>query len=149
MKIHLIKLILFSLFVTLLSSCVSVGGSNRGCVAGKIDDNGLPCWVNRKPDKGIVVSMSEHVDPNKTREVLFKKAQLEIAAAQNGVNISEDAIVKKRTTVTGSDNVSQQMKVVTLASVKSANESVLVKAEIKDEWKHPSSRKLYLWVVPK
>ena len=92
--------------------------------------------------------MSQHVDPNKTREALFKKAQLEIAAAQTGVDISEDSIVKKRTTVTGSDDVSQQMKVVTLASVKSANGSAHVKAKIEDEWKHPSSRKLYLWVIP-
>ena len=138
-------LVVVILFAT---GCASMGGSSGSCIAGKIDDNGVPCWVNQKPKRGIVVSMSEHVDPNKTRETLFKKAQIEIAAGQTGVNISEDSIVKKRTTVTGSDNVSQQVKVVNLASVKSAGGSALVKAKIEDEWKHPSSRKLYLWVVP-
>jgi len=123
-----------------------MGGGAGKCVAGKIASNGYPCWINQKPAKGIVVSMSEHVDPNKTREVLFKKALLEIAASQTGVSVSEDSIVKKRTNVSGNDNVSQQVKVVTLATVKTANGSVNVKAKVEDEWKHPSSRKLYLWV---
>lgn len=142
------RFIVVTFVVVLMAGCVSMGGSNSNCKAGKMDDNGYPCWVNQKPNKGIVVSMPQHVDPNKTREALFKKAQVEIAAGQTGVVISEDSIVKKRTTVTGSDDVSQQVKVVTLASVKSANGSALVKAKIEDEWKHPSSRKLYLWVVP-
>lgn len=131
-----------------IGGCASSMNFSSACVAGKIDSNGYPCWVNRKPNQGIVISMSEHVDPNKTRDVLFKKALLEISAAQTGVEVSEDSIVKKQTTITGSDNVSQQAQVVTLATVKTANGSVNVKAKIEDEWKHPSSRKLYLWVLP-
>jgi len=142
------KFIAILLISLLIISCAIVGGSNNSCTAGQIDSNSYPCWVNKKPSKGIVVSMSEHVDPNKTRQVLFKKALLEIAAAQTGMVVSEDSIVKKQTRVSGNDNVSQQVKVVTLASVKTANGSVAVKARVEDEWKHPSSRKLYLWVVP-
>lgn len=142
------KLIILIFSVLLATGCASLGGTTNDCTAGKINGNGYPCWVNHKPSKGIVVNMSEHLDPNKTREILFKKALLEIAAGQSGVEVSEDSIVKKQTKVTGSDNVSQQAKVVTLATVKTANGSVNVKARVEDEWKHPSSRKLYLWVVP-
>ena len=138
---------LFFIFL-FIAGCASMGGYNNGCAAGNIDRNGFPCWVNKKPNRGVVVSMAEHVDPNKTREVLFKKAQLEIAAKRAGVEISEDSIVKKNTKVTGNDNVSQQVKVVTLASVKTAKGSTTVKASVEDEWKHPSSKKVYLWVVP-
>ena len=139
---------MFLLVALFATGCASLGGGNSPCLAGVIDSNGYPCWVNQKPSKGVVVSMSEHVDPNKTREALFKKAQIEIAAGQAGVQISEDSIVKKQTTVTGNDDVSERIKVVTLASVKTANGSTNVKAKIEDEWKHPSSRKLFLWVVP-
>ncbi|MDH3325282.1 MAG: hypothetical protein OEM38_01030 [Gammaproteobacteria bacterium] len=142
------KVIASIFLVVFVSGCASMGGGSKSCVSGARDGNGYPCWISQRPGLGIVVSMSEHVDPNKTRDVLFKKALLELAAAQTGLEVSEDSIVKKRTTVTGNDNVSQQTKVVTLASVKTANGSVTVKAKIKDEWKHPSSRKLYLWVVP-
>ncbi|HFE38526.1 MAG TPA: hypothetical protein ENK06_08965 [Gammaproteobacteria bacterium] len=91
--------------------------------------------------------MSQHVDPNKTREVLFKKALIELAAI-SGVEVSEDSIVKKKTTVTGNDNVSARAQVVSLATVKTAKGSVTVKAKVRDEWTNPTSRKLYLWVVP-
>ena len=129
-------------------SCAMFGGQgNTTCSAGMLSDNGYPCWVNRTPDKGIVVSMAEAVDPNKTREMLFNKALVEIAAAEYGVNVSEDSIVKKSTKVNGS-NVSQQSQVITLATVNTANGSVKVKAKIEDLWKHPTSRKLYMWVVP-
>ncbi len=141
------KIIIYLFVLLLLMNCASISNMNGSCTAGKTDNNGQPCWVNKKPSKGVVVSMAEHVDPNKTREILFKKAQIEIAASQTGVVVSEDAIVKKRTTVTGSDNVLQQVRVVTLASVKSAKGGSLVKAKIEDEWRHPSSRKLYLWVI--
>jgi len=142
------KLFFLVVFTLFLGGCATTGSSPGDCAVGKINGNGYPCWINHKPEKGIVVSMSQHIDPNKTREVLFKKALLEIAAGQSGVEISEDSIVKKQTRVTGSDNVSQQAKVVTLATIKTANGSVNVKAKVEDEWKHPTSRKLYLWVVP-
>jgi len=142
------KHVVFILIILLVTGCASLGSSSNRCIAGKLDENGVPCWVNKKPIAGIVISMSEHVDPNKTREVLFKKALLELAAARTGVEISEDSIVKKETHVNGNDNVSQQVKVVTLATVKTANGSVTVKANVEDEWKHPLSRKLYLWVMP-
>ena len=136
------------LSVCLLSSCASSSGWSRGsCSVGKFDANGQPCWVNNKPTDGVVLSMSQHVDPNKTREVLFKKALIELAAI-SGVEVSEDSIVKKKTTVTGNDNVSARAQVVSLATVKTAKGSVTVKAKVRDEWTNPTSRKLYLWVVP-
>ena len=92
--------------------------------------------------------MAEALDPNKTREMLFKKALVEIAAGESGVEVSEDSIVKKSTQIHGNDDVSQQAQVITLATVKTANGSVNVKAKIEDLWKHPTSRKLYMWVVP-
>jgi len=141
------KYFLLLVATIVISGCASIF-SGGGCDKGDVDGDGVPCWVYHSPDDGVVVNMSEHIDPNKTREVLFKKALLEIAAAKTGVSVSEDSIVKKQTNVTGSDNVSQQVKVVTLATVKTQNGSVNVKAKIKDEWKHPSSRKLFLWVIP-
>lgn len=131
-----------------LSGCASLGLSQGTCTAGKIDKNNYPCWVNRTPAQGVVVSMSQHIDPNKTREILFKKALLEIAAAQSGLEVSEDSIVTKETRVEGNDNVSQRAQVTTLAVINTANGSVNVKARIEDQWKHPTSQKLYMWVVP-
>lgn len=138
----------FLLILTLLPGCASLGLSGGACTAGKIDSNNYPCWVNRTPEKGVVISMSQHIDPNKTREILFKKALLEIAAAQSGLEISEDSIVTKETRVEGNDNVTQRAQVTTLAVINTANGSVTVKAKIEDQWKHPTSHKLYMWVVP-
>ena len=140
--------LIFLFLVVFLNGCATNAGLGGKCNPGQIGSNGYPCWINTTPSRGVVVSMSQHVDPNKTRDVLFKKALVEIAAAETGVDVSEDSIVKKETRVTGNDNVSQQVKVVTLATVKTANGGVTVKAKIEDEWKHPSTRKLYLWVVP-
>ena len=92
--------------------------------------------------------MHEHIDPNKTREVLFNKALVELAASIHGVEVSEDTIVKKSTRVEQNDHVTSNAQVISLATVTSANGSVTLKAKIKDEWKNPTSRKLYLWVVP-
>lgn len=143
------KFFILVVIAVLQSACVIVPGySGSPCDVGVMDDNGFPCWVNKKPAKGIVVSMSEHLDPGKTRDILFKKALLEIAAMTKGVTVSEDSIVKKQTRVSRNDSVSQQAMVVTLATVNTANGSVTVKAKVMDEWKHPMSRKLYLWVVP-
>lgn len=133
---------------TLLIACASNGGETaNNCVAGKFDRNSLPCWVNKKPARGVVLNMPEHVDPSKTHEVLFKKALLELAAAKGGVEISEDSIVKKRVEEQNSILVEQRSKVITLATVKTVNGSITIKARIEDEWKHPTTRKLYLWVV--
>ena len=143
------KFFILVVIAVLQSACAIVPGySGSRCDVGVMGDNGFPCWVNRKPAKGIVVSMSEHLDPNKTRDILFKKALLEIAAMTEGVTVSEDSIVKKQTRVSSGDRVSQQAMVVTLATVNTANGSVTVKAKVMDEWKHPMTRKLYLWVVP-
>lgn len=135
----------FFVMFLLLTACATIG--SKDCQPGLMTDNGYPCWVNKMPDQGVVVSMAEHVDSNKTRDILFKKALIELAASQNGMLISENSIVKKSIRVSGNDNVSQQVQVITLATVKTTNESITVKAKIKAEWKHPSSRKTYLWVV--
>lgn len=92
--------------------------------------------------------MSEHLDPAKTRDLLFKKALIELAANIQGVDVSENVIVKKQTTVLTGDNVKDQAQVISLATVKTTNGSVGIKARIRGEWKNPTSRKLYLWVVP-
>ncbi len=142
---HCFKCVFFFLFLGLVMSCATTSG--RHCAPGEIDVNGAPCWVNTHPAEGVVLSMSEHVDPNKTREVLFRKALLELAAGISGLDVSEDSIVKKTTTVTAGDNVTEKAQVISLATVKTTQGFVTVKAKVQGEWKNPSSRKLYLWVV--
>lgn len=142
------KILLAGMLTITLTACASTGGlKSSKCSPNVFDDNGYPCWVNNKPEDGIVLSMAEHVDPNKTREVLFKKALIELAAGKSGVDVSEDAIVKKQTLVTGDDNVKQKAQVVSLATVKTANGSVTVKAKIHDSWKDPQTSKVYMWVI--
>lgn len=137
------------LIIFLVTSCATTNGfDSSNCGPNIFDRNGYPCWINKSPNEGIVINMAEHADRNKTREFLFKKALLEIAAAKGGVDISEDAIVKKRTQVTGSDNVRQSAQVVSLATVKTANGSVTVKAKINDYWQDPQTRRAYMWVIP-
>ncbi|MDH5545424.1 MAG: hypothetical protein OEZ43_07525 [Gammaproteobacteria bacterium] len=136
---------LILLFILGVSACASTGGKN--CGPNEFGRNGMPCWVNYVPSEGVVVSMSEHFDPNQTRDVLFKKALVELSASQGGVEVSEDVIVHKKTTVIN-DNVDQQAKVVSLASVKTANESTNVKAKVKAYWRHRQTSKAYMWVIP-
>ncbi len=143
MKIHYCLLIFI-----VISACSTVSKmGTKHCDTAIIDVNGFPCWVNQTPQQGVVMSMSQHIDPSKTREILFKKALLEIAAGKGGLSITEDSIVKKRVEVHGSRHVSQKAEVISLASVKTARGDITVKAKVKDEWTHPNSKKMYLWVI--
>ena len=108
--------------------------------------NGRPCWVNITPKTGIVVNMSQHIKPEKTREILFKKAVVELAAMQEGLSVSEDAVVNKVVEV-HDGAVSGHSSVVSYTVVRSANESTLVKAKIKDSWLNIATQKMYMWVI--
>lgn len=118
------------------------------CEKNTVNANGVPCWVNHKPENGVVLSMHGHVDPSKTRHILFNKALVELAANIQGVDVSEDTIVKKHTKVEQNDYVTSNAQVISLATVTLRNGGVSLKAKVKAEWKNPTSRKLYLWVVP-
>jgi hypothetical protein len=108
--------------------------------------DGVPCWVTQHPNEGVVVSMAQHIDPAKTREVLFNKAIVELAARSEGMNVSQDSIISKRVhSVNG--NVDERSQVSTLSAVNTGGNEVNVKAKIKAHWKDPMTHKLYLWVI--
>lgn len=136
----LMRLVLVFSLIVLVSSC---GGMQK-----KQSDlcGDRPCWVVNSPKEGIVVSMADHVDPNKTREVLFNKALVELAAESEGFNVSQDSIVKKNV-VNRNGNMSETAQVVTLANVNTGGGETRIQAKIKGQWKDPYTRKLYLWVV--
>lgn len=134
------------LVLFLLSSCALIETEEPECDRNVIAKNGKPCWVNKTPQTGIVVNMSQHIKPEKTREILFKKAVVELAALQEGLSISEDAVVNKVVRVKN-DAVSGHSSVTSFTVVRSANESTLVKAKIKDSWLDIATQKLYMWVI--
>lgn len=132
--------------VFILSSCATTKIKEPECDANVIAANGRPCWVNKTPQKGIVVNMSQHIRPEETRGELFKKAVVELAVTQDGLSVSQDAVVNKVTQV-HNDNVRGHSSVTSVAVLTTTNESVVVKAKIKDSWLDVATQKLYMWVV--
>jgi len=132
--------------VFFLGACATTEPKQVVCDVNVIDDNGLPCWVNKTPEKGIVVDMAKHIIPAKTRETLFQKAVVELAATQGGLGVSQDAVVSKVVRV-HNDNISGHSSVTSLATVTTANESIVVKAKVKDSWTNLITQKVYMWVV--
>jgi len=131
---------LASLLVTVLSACSSQPVTDNEYCGDR------PCWVVHTPRQGVVVSMSEHVDSAKTREVLFNKALVELAAASEGFNVSQDSLVKK-TVISSNGESQQQAQVISLANVNTGGGELRVRAKIRDQWREPGTGKLYLWVI--
>lgn len=137
---------IYLMILFILSSCAVTKTQQPDCNANVIDANGKPCWVNKTPEKGIVVNMSQHIRPEETRGELFKKAVVELAVTQDGLSVSQDAVVNKVTQV-HNDNVRGHSSVTSITMLTTANESVVVKAKIKDSWLDIATQKLYMWVV--
>jgi len=136
----------YLLVLFVLSSCATTATKEPDCDVNVMGVNDKPCWVNKTPETGIVVHMSKHIRPEKTREILFKKAVVELTAMKGGLSVSEDAVVSKVVKV-HNDNVSGHSSVTSFAVVSSANESTVVKAKIKDLWLDIATQKMYMWVV--
>jgi len=145
--ISVTKKIVALTFLTVLSACATTSESqNVVCIANQIESNGRPCWVNKKPSEGIVVNMTKHVRPEKTREILFKSALTELSVSQNGVEVAQDAVVNKKVeehnnTFTG------RTSMTTLSVITTAKGAVEVKAKVKAVWSDNAVQKLYMWVV--
>jgi len=145
--ISVTKKIVALTFLTVLSACATTSESqNVVCIANQIESNGRPCWVNKKPSEGIVVNMTKHVRPEKTREILFKSALTELSVSQNGVEVAQDAVVNKKVeehnnTFTG------RTSMTTLSVITTAKGAVEVKAKVKAVWNDYAVQKLYMWVV--
>lgn len=145
-KIACLNQLISLMALLILSSCATIETKQVDCDINVMGANGKPCWVNKTPETGVVVYMSQHIKPEKTREILFKKAVVELAAQQEGLSISESAVVKKVVEV-HNDAVSGHSSVTSFAVVRSANESTLVKARIKDSWLNIATQKMYMWVI--
>jgi len=135
------------MFMAVLSSCATTNEQPTvACTANHIENNGRPCWVNKKPREGIVVNMTRHIRPEKTREILFKSALTELAVSQNGVGVAQDAVVNKKVEE-HNNNVTASTSITTLSVITTAKESVEVKAKVKAVWNDYAVQKLYMWVV--
>ncbi len=132
--------------ILILSSCATTKPQPVACVANVMDANGRPCWVNKTPQEGVVVQMAKHIKPEKTRALLFNRAVVELAATHGGLDVSQDAVVSKVVMV-HNDNVSGNSSVTSFATVTSANESIEVKAKVRDAWNDLITQKMYMWVV--
>jgi|GEM_PF-3519890 hypothetical protein len=129
-----------------LSSCASTEPKRVSCDASVMGANGRPCWVNKTPKQGVVVNMPKHIIASKTRETLFQTAVAELAATRGGLGVSQDAIVSKVVEV-HNDNISGHSSVTSLATITTANESIVIKAKVKDFWVDIITQKVYMWVV--
>ncbi|BCG64025.1 MAG: hypothetical protein methR_P1790 [Methyloprofundus sp.] len=129
-----------------LSSCATTKPQQVDCNANVMDKNGRPCWVNKTPPEGVVVQMAKHIKPEKTRALLFNRAVVELAAANGGLDVSQDAVVSKVVSVKN-DDVSGHSSVTSFATVTSANESIEVRAKVRDLWNDLITQKIYMWVV--
>jgi len=146
--IPITKKIVALTFLAVLSACATTSERQSiVCSANKIESNGRPCWVNKKPSEGIVVNMTRHIRPEKTREILFKSALTELAVSQNGVEVAQDAIVNKTVEEHNNNNFSASTSMTTLSVITTAKEGVEVKAKIKAVWNDYAVQKLYMWVV--
>ena len=134
-------------FLAVLSACATTSEPQSiVCSANKIESNGRPCWVNTKPAEGIVVNMTRHIKPEKTREILFKSALTELSVSQNGVEVAQDAIVNKKIEE-HNDTFTGRTSMTTLSVITTAKGSVEVKAKVKAVWNDHAVQKLYMWVV--
>ncbi len=131
----------------ILSSCVTSSKAPKlNCTANVIESNGRPCWVNVHPKTGIVVNMTKHVRPEKTREILFNAALAELSVSQNGVGVAQDAVVKK-VVEERNNSYSGRTSMTSLSVITSAKESTEVKARVEAVWNDYATQKLYMWVV--
>lgn len=131
----------------LLSACATSGQTEKvNCTANVIESNGRPCWVNIKPENGIVVNMTKHIRPEKTREILFNSVLAELSVAQNGVGVAQDAVVKQVVEV-HNDSYSGRTSMTSLSVITTAKDSVQVKAKVVAVWNDYATQKLYMWVA--
>jgi len=145
--ISVTKKIVALTFLTVLSACATTSEpQNEICIANQIESNGRPCWVNTKPGEGIVVNMTKHVRPEKTREILFKSALTELSVSQNGVEVAQDAVVNKKVEE-HNDTFTGRTSMTTLSVITTAKGAVEVKAKVKAVWSDNAVQKLYMWVV--
>jgi hypothetical protein len=135
-----------ALLMLFLSACVMTKPDQVGCKANVMDKNGRPCWVNKTPSEGVVVHMAKHIKPEKTRALLFNRAVVELAAVHGGLDVSQDAVVSKVVSVKN-NNISGHSSVTSFATVTSANESIEVRAKVRDVWNDLITQKIYMWVV--
>jgi len=141
---------LFSLvlliLLSLLSACATTKQKTVNCTANVIEANGRPCWVNKHPRQGVVVNMAKHIKPEKTRKILFNSAVTELSVAQNGVGVTQDAIVNQ-VVEEHNDTISGHTSMTSLSVITTAKESTEVKAKIEAVWNDYATQKLYMWVV--
>lgn len=138
------KVFVFIWFVLLgLSGC---SGSPKQAEAEPI----RPAWTQSGfvPEQGLVRSSALHIKGrDATREWVFNQALVELSKAQFGSKISVNTQLSKSTQVYN-DQFSERVEQVDYAEITSANESALVKAQIKAEWFDAVTQRLYLWVIP-
>jgi len=145
--IPITKKIVALTFLTVLSACATTSElQNVACTANQIESNGRPCWVNKKPEEGIVVNMAKHIRPEKTRGILFKSALAELSVSQNGVEVAQDAVVNKKVEE-HNDTFTGRTSMTTLSVITTAKGAVEVKAKVKAVWSDNAVQKLYMWVV--
>ncbi|MDC9727832.1 MAG: hypothetical protein PSN04_00700 [Methyloprofundus sp.] len=131
----------------ILTACTTSNQTKKvDCTANVMEANGRPCWVNIKPTHGIVVNMTKHVKPEKTREILFKSALTELSVTQNGVGIAQDAVVKKVVEERNNSHTGHT-SMTSLSVITTAKESKAVKARIEAVWNDYATQKLYMWVI--
>jgi len=146
-KTNKCQLVLGIVLLGVLSSCATSNKAQKvSCTANIIEANGRPCWVNIKPGNGVVVNMTKHIRPEKTREILFKSAISELSVTQNGVGVAQDAVVKK-VVEEHNDSYSGHTSMTSLSVITSAKDSVEVKAKVAAVWNDYVTQKLYMWVV--
>mgnify|MGYP000176131529 CR=1 FL=1 len=116
------------------------------CTPKLIDLNGRPCWVNTTPEEGVVLNMMEHIQREKTRGILLKKAIIELSMTQDGVGVQHSASVNKVVEV-HNDAISGHTSVTSLAVISTAKEAVEIKVRVKAIWRDLMTQKLYMWAI--
>lgn len=146
------QLVTISVLLPALSGCVTHGSSYAAplaaCKPGKLDTNKRPCWVNQRPDKGVVVSGAKNAaQPWKTNEHLHNQAIAELQRI-SGVNIRQASEVKKEVT-DHAGNISQRSSSTVTTDITTDQEMSKISTQIIDEYQDPITQKVYLWVIKK
>lgn len=121
------------------------------CSLGSAPTSERPHWTlpGFIPEVGIVRSNLRHVQGlAKTRAMLLDEAMLEMSKQQFGSEIALNTQVTKSTQVYNNDRVESQVLHSDTAQITTANNTALVKAQVKSEWYDTTSERLYLWVIP-
>lgn len=142
-KSHIWTIVLSGLLFLLLNAC-SVSPQPV------VEESNRPAWTQPgfEPEEGLVRSGPLHIKGrDATREWVFNQVLVELSKAQFGSKISLNTQLSKSTQVYN-DQVSKRVEQVDYAEITSANESAIVKAQIKAEWFDTVTQRLYLWVVP-